>query len=333
MKILITGNLGYVGSKFTEFIRKNDKNIEIYGCDVNLYRNSYVKKSIYKIRKQYAIDFRELTDKNLLGIDAIVHLAALSNDPIGKLIADDTYKVNYEGTKKLVNLAKKSGVKKFIFASSCSVYGFAGSAIKNESDSLKPQTVYAKSKILSEKFLKKITGIQVYILRFGTACGYSNKLRLDLVLNEFVFTALKFKKINILSDGLPYRPMIHVYDMSKAIYACLKDVKKNFYSIFNVGISNFQVIEMANKVAKFCNCKINVNDNVAIDKRSYKVSFDKFNKFAGIYKPSLNIENIIIDLLKNYKKNRISDTKNYLNSKFIRLAVIRKLLKRKKFLF
>jgi nucleoside-diphosphate-sugar epimerase len=328
MKILITGNLGYVGSELTRFILKENKKIEIIGCDINLYPNTYVKKINYKIKKQFIKDYRYLDDNDLEGVYAIIHLAAMSNDPIGKLITTETHKINYVGVKKIIKLAKRNKVKKFIFASSCSVYGSAGSFIKSEKDSTKPLTAYAKSKILSEEFLRKSKGIQSYSLRFGTACGYSNQLRLDLVLNEFVFTALKYKKIKILSNGLPFRPMIHVTDMSKAIFACLKDFKKNNYNMFNVGISNFQVIEMAKKVAKFCKCKISVNPKASHDKRSYKVSFKKFNDFAKTYKPSINIEKIIQDLAKNYKKNKILSLKNYSNSKFIRLATIRKLIKK-----
>ena len=328
MKILITGNLGYVGTELTRFILQKNKKIEIVGCDLKLYPNTYVKKIDYEIKKQHIKDYRDLNDNDLEGVYAIIHLAAMSNDPIGKLITVQTHKVNYVGVKKIINLAKKNKVKKFIFASSCSVYGSAGSFIKSEKDKTKPLTAYAKSKILSENFLKKTNGIQSYSLRFGTACGYSNQLRLDLVLNEFVFTALKYKKIKILSNGLPFRPMIHVTDMSKAIYACLKDSRKTRYNMFNVGISNFQVIEMAKKVANFCKSKISVNSKASHDKRSYKVSFKKFNNFAGIYKPSTTIQKIIQDLAKNYKKNNILSLNNYSNSKFIRLVTIRKLIEK-----
>ena len=326
MKILITGNLGYVGSELTRFILKKNKQIEIIGCDLNLYPNTHVKKVNYNIKKQLLKDYRDLNNNDLHGVYAIIHLAAMSNDPIGKLISSETHKVNYLGVKKIVNLAKNNQVKKFIFASSCSVYGSAGSFIKSEKDKTKPLTAYAKSKILSEKFLKRTSGIQSYSLRFGTACGYSNQLRLDLVLNEFVFTALKYKKIKILSNGLPFRPMIHVTDMSKAIYCCLKNTKIKKFNVFNVGISNFQVIEMAKKVADLCKCKIIVNSKASHDKRSYKVSFKKFNDFAGIYKPTITIKKIIQDLMKNYKLNKLLSLRNYSNSKFIRLVTIRKLI-------
>lgn len=330
MKILITGNLGYVGDDVIRFIQKKNKKIQIIGCDLGLYPKTYVKKPYFKLTKQFHKDYRNLKNEDLKDIFAIVHLAAMSNDPIGNLISSETNKINYEGVKKITKLAKKNGVKKFIFASSCSVYGSAGSFIKNEKDKTKPLTAYAKSKINSEKFLKKTPGIQSYCLRFGTACGYTNQLRLDLVLNEFVFTALKYKKIKILSNGLPFRPMIHVRDMSKAIYACLRDKKTNHFNMFNVGISNFQVIEMANEVAKICKSKIIINPKASPDKRSYKVSFKKFNKFAGIYKPSMSIKKIIRDLIKNYKKNKIINLINYSNSKYIRLATIRKLIKKNK---
>jgi nucleoside-diphosphate-sugar epimerase len=326
MKVLITGNLGYVGSELTRYFLKKNKNIEIIGCDLNLYSNTYVKKNYSKIRKQIIKDYRNLNNHDLKEVSAIIHLAAMSNDPLGNLIAKETMAVNYLGVKTLIKLAKKNSIKKFIFASSCSVFGSGGNLIKTEKDKTKPLTTYAKSKILTEQFLKKQKGIQVYCLRFGTACGFSNQLRLDLVLNEFVFTALKYKRIKILSDGSPYRPMIHVIDMSKAIYACLQSTQKKMFNLFNVGISNFQVAEIAENVANLYKCKVTTNTKANPDKRSYQVSFQKFNDFAGSYKPSINIKKIIKDLGQNYKLHKLLNLKNYSKSKFIRLATIRKLI-------
>lgn len=333
MNILIIGHAGYVGPVLIDQLIKNKKD-KLIGIDTVFFKKKTLfKNKKYKNLKNIIKDVRNISKNDLINIDAIVYLAAISNDPMGNKFQKVTHEINYKSALKIANLAKKTGVKKFIFASSCSMYGFTSSLPKTEKSKLNPLTAYAKSKVLAEKKLKKISTdrFNVVCLRFATACGYSKNIRLDLVLNDFVASAIVNKEVVVLSDGSPWRPMIHVKDMARAIDWAIKGkIKDNFLAI-NAGNNsmNYQIKDIAKKVGKLIKgTKISINSAALPDKRSYKVNFSKFEKMNKKFKPIYDLEKSIIDLKNNYIKNRFK-TKNFRNSQFIRLKVLEKLISNK----
>lgn len=325
MNILITGNNGYIGPVLYKKLKK--QKYFIYGLDTNYFNN----KNFSDI--QFDCDLRNVKKQHFKDIDAIVHLASLSNDPIGNKFNKQTNQINISGTKKIINLAKKTNCKLFIFASSCSVYGKSLSESKSENDPTKPLTPYAKSKIEIENYLKKNSNknFKSICLRFATACGSSPNLRLDLVLNDFVFSSIIKKKIILKSSGNAWRPLIDVQDMSKAISFFLKNYKKTIsnFEIFNVGLnkSNIKIIDLAKIVKKnFKNVKLKF-ENTKDDKRSYKVNFSKYELFVKNNVKHLELKDTIKNLAKNIKLLKINEN-NF--NQFIRLDVLRKLVHTKK---
>ena len=222
MKILVIGNMGYVGPGTVGQIRERYPNAEILGFDIGYFANHLTNTDFLpevKLNKQIIGDVRHFPKEILEGVDAVAYLAAISNDPMGARYEEITMEVNYRSAVRIAEYAKEAGVKKFVYASSCSIYGAADDYPKKEDDSLNPLTAYAKSKVAAEKDLEKYASkdFVVTCLRFATACGMSNRLRLDLVLNDFVAGGIISKEINILSDGTPWRPLINVLDMGLAI--------------------------------------------------------------------------------------------------------------------
>jgi nucleoside-diphosphate-sugar epimerase len=227
---------------------------------------------------------------------------------------------------KIAEEAKKQGVKSFVFASSCSVYGLADVNAKNESSDINPLTAYAKSKTNCEEDLRKVAGNDFVItcLRFATACGFSYRLRLDLVLNDFVASALANKKIEILSDGKPWRPLINVKDMARAMEWAVYRTPEPNYIIINAGSDswNYQVIDLAKAVQKIIpEIEVHVNPNAQPDNRSYKVDFSLFAKMAKGYTPQYDLETTIKELISGLSAIGFSD-KNFRTSNLIRLKTL-----------
>ena len=333
--MLVTGNLGYIGIELTKFLKKKNKNLFIIGYDVGYFKsNFFLKKKISKHTDyQIRTDLREDLFKQLekFKIDAIIHLAAISNDPMGNYFINPTRQINTSSSKKLVNWAKKSGVSKFIFASSCSVYGFS-KKVCNENSKTNPLTEYAKSKITIEKYLNKKTDkkFKAICLRFSTACGASEMLRLDLVLNDFVASAITSNEIRILSDGKALRPLIDVTDMAEALYWALSYDPKNFLSV-NVGNEkmNYQIIELASLVKKYVKtAKISVNQDNK-DNRSYRVDFSKYRKIFPRYSKMKNAKFSIMNLIKMIRMKKFAD-KKFRTGNFMRLVSLKKQIEAKK---
>ncbi len=280
---------------------------------------------------QYFGDVRTINSKMLNGVDAIVHLAAISNDPMGKAFEKETYEINHQASVRLAKMAKKQGVKSFVFASSCSMYGFGGQDAKTENSELSPLTAYAKSKVMTERDLKNIAGdeFKVTALRFSTACGMSDRLRLDLVLNDFVAGAVISRKIQILSDGTPWRPLINVKDMARAFEWALTrggEGGDDFLAV-NVGSNdwNYQVKELAEAVAgAIPGIEISINKNAEPDKRSYRVNFDLFGQLAPEHQPQCDLSTSIKELADGLGTIGFTDA-DFRNSDFIRLKVLRDL--------
>ncbi len=331
MKILIVGNMGYVGPGVVTQLRNTYPNAELIGFDIGYFASSLTKVEFQpevKLNKQIFGDVREFPSEILNGVDSIIYLAAISNDPMGAQYEEITMDVNYRSCVRIAKLAITAGVKSFVFASSCSIYGAADDYPKSETDKLNPLTAYAKSKVESEKELKLLASKEFTItcLRFATACGMSNRLRLDLVLNDFVAGAIVSKEINILSDGTPWRPMIHVLDMALAIEWGVGREASNggeFLAV-NAGTSswNYQVQDLAKAVSKIVpGCKITVNKDAPPDKRSYRANFELFNKLAPNHQPKHDLTATIRELYISIKEMGLTDP-NFRDSKFMRLKIL-----------
>ena len=329
MNILILGNQGYVGSVLTDHLKKSNIGI-IDGYDSGFFAHCLTTKSRFPefgLRKQIFKDVREICADDFVGYDAIIYLSAISNDPMGSEFSDPTFAINHYFAVKAARLARLSGVKSFIFASSCSVYGLSDE-IKKEKSEVNPLTSYAHSKINAERDLEKIAddNFAVTCLRFATACGWSPRFRLDLVLNDFIANAIVKKEIDILSDGSPWRPLIHVNDMARAIeWALNRENKQSFLSL-NVGSNewNYRIIDLANAVSKQDpTVKIRTNKNYIPDNRSYRVDFSLFHLLAPNHRPQVNLEETIDGIKKGLTNYGFKDHQFRKSELWIRLMTIR----------
>jgi len=331
MKILITGNMGYVGPGVVVHLRSVFPEATLIGYDMAYFANCLTNADFLpesKLDKQIFGDIRHVPENILEGVDAVVHLAAVSNDPMGNKYEEVTIDVNHKSSIDIAQKAKAAGVKSFIFASSCSVYGAGGEGAKTEDSELNPLTAYARSKIFTERDLKPLadSSFTVTCLRFATACGMSNRLRLDLVLNDFVAGAVTSKQITILSDGTPWRPLINVKDMAIAIEWAIERPASNggeFLAI-NTGsnVWNYQVKEIAEAVAQIIpGTQVSINTEAPPDKRSYRVNFDLYAKLAPGHQVCRTLTDTIQELKDNLETMGFSDG-NFRNSQLMRLKVL-----------
>ena len=334
MKILITGNMGYVGPLVVRQLRRSYPQAFLAGIDTAYFAHCLTGADMLPERNldiQHFGDVRDLPDSALAGVDAVVHLAAISNDPMGKSFEDVTYEVNHRASVGLAQRAKKAGVRAFVFASSCSMYGLADDTPRKETSPLNPLTAYAISKVRTESDLKDIAdrGFRVTCLRFATACGMSERLRLDLVVNDFVACAVSSGNISILSDGTPWRPLIHVRDMARAIdWAIDRDREQggDFLAV-NVGsnVWNYQVKELADAVAKVIpGVTISVNKNAPPDNRSYRVDFALYERLAPSHQPQVDLLTAVSELHEGLSTMGFRDP-NFRASRFMRLEVLKQL--------
>lgn len=331
MKILIIGNMGYVGPGVVSRLRNTFPNADLFGFDIGYFSSSltnvcYLPEA--KLNKQFFGDVREFPVEILRETDAVIYLAAISNDPMGEKFEQITYDVNYKSCIKIAHEAKKSGVKSFVFASSCSIYGTADENPKTEKDQLNPLTAYAHSKVLAEKGLESLADERFTItcLRFATACGSSLRLRLDLVLNDFIAGAVVSREINILSDGTPRRPLINVLDMAKALEWAIGRKSENGGDFLTVNTGsnawNYQVKELAETVAEIIpDCTVYLNINAPPDKRSYKVCFDLYEQLAPNHQPEFTLTDTIKILYKHLTDMKFEDS-NFRESKLMRLKML-----------
>jgi nucleoside-diphosphate-sugar epimerase len=334
MKILITGNMGYVGSVLVHRLRESYPDASLMGLDLGYFGNCLSSNSIFpecRLNYQYFGDVRNLSAELFSGVDAVVYLAALSNDPLGHAFEEATLDVNYRSCIRAAKMAKEAEVKSFVFASSCSVYGYAEDGARIEACPVNPLTAYAKSKVWTERDLAPLANerFKVSCLRFATACGMSDRLRLDLVLNDFVAGAVAYKKISIQSDGTPWRPLIHVKDMARAIdWAIRRELTAGGpFLIVNVGDDswNYQVKDLAEAVANVIpGVEISINKNAQPDKRSYKVSFEKFKRLAPDYAPEVDLVTAVTELRNGLHAIGFKD-EDFRHSNFIRLKVLTRL--------
>jgi nucleoside-diphosphate-sugar epimerase len=329
LKILITGNMGYVGPEVAKYLRGRRPNSKLHGFDNAYFAHCLTGSPVLPERyleEQFYGDVRELS-LDLKGYDAVIQLAAISNDPMGNQFQAVTLDINQNTTVSLARAAAAAGVKNFVFASSCSVYGIADGAPRKETDPLNPITAYAKSKIGAEQELAAIdTEMVITCLRFATACGMSDRLRLDLVLNDFVACALSRGQISVLSDGSPWRPLIDVADMARAIdWAIDRPVGVGGrYLAVNAGSDdrNYQVRDLANAVAKSVpGTGVSINTSAPADSRSYKVDFGLFRSLAPNHQPVVSLDQSIQNLIAGLRKMDFKDV-DFRSSSLMRLKVL-----------
>ncbi len=280
MKVLVTGTEGYLGCLFAPLLLEQGH--EVTAVDTGFYKSGWLYNGTNLTAKTLNKDIRHITLEDLQGIDAIVHMAELSNDPTGQLSPTITYDINHKGTVRLAQLAKQVGITRFVYMSSCSVYGIASTDEVTEESPVNPQTAYAECKVLVERDLTQMAddSFSPTFMRNATAFGASPRMRFDVVINNLSGLAWTTKEIKMTSDGTPWRPVVHALDIAKALICVLEAPRDIIHNqIFNVGDSanNYQVKQIAEIVADvFTGCELSFGSQNA-DNRSYRVGFDKIN--------------------------------------------------------
>jgi len=328
LRVLITGDRGYIGTIMVRYLAARGH--EVTGLDTDYYFDGdfgFPPNGYRRLKK----DIRDVAVEDLVGFDAVMHLAALSNDPVGSLREEWTYDINYEGSVKLARLAKEAGIRRFLYSSSCSMYGAAEGDMLTEEAPLRPVTAYAVSKVRTEEALANLADADFAptFMRNATAYGVSPRLRVDIVLNNLVGWAVTTGKIRILSDGTPWRPIVHVEDIAQA-FALVLEAPHAVVSdqAFNIGSNdqNYQVRELAAIVAKVAtNCSVEYAGEAGPDPRNYRVDFSKFARAFPAFQPAWDALKGARQLYEAYRAEGLTP-ESFQGRKYIRLNQIRHLL-------
>lgn len=328
MRVLITGHKGYIGSVLTPMLVEAGH--EVVGLDSDIFVGSAFSDPPVKIT-ELKLDIRDVKPDVFQGIDAVLHLAAISNDPIGNLNPELTYEINHRASVRLARLAKDAGCTRFVFSSSCSTYGAAGDDILGEEAAFNPVTPYGHSKVLVEQDVAKLAGddFSPTFLRNATAYGLSSRPRFDLVVNDLVAYAYTIGQVYLKSDGSPWRPLVHIEDISRAFLAVLQAPRERVHNqALNVGRNeeNYRIREVAEIVREVVpGCRIEYAPDAGPDKRTYRVNFNKITRLLPEFQPVWNVRRGAEELYAAYQEVGLK-REDFEGPRFKRIDHIKQLL-------
>jgi nucleoside-diphosphate-sugar epimerase len=329
MRVLVTGHKGYIGSALTPLLREAGH--EVIGLDSGWFESDSRLKPARGHVPSLSKDVRDVIESDLAGFDAVMHLAGLCNDPLGDMNAEWTFEINHLATVRLARMAREQGVSRFIFSSTCSVYGASGDVLLSEDSAPRPITPYAESKVRTEDDLSRLAGpgFAPVHLRNATAYGVSSALRADLVLNNLVGWAYTTGRIMIMSDGTPWRPLVHIEDIARAFISVLHaPVETVSDQVFNVGrtADNYQVRDLADIVGETVpGCQVEYAPGGGPDPRCYRVNCDKLQQAAPEFQPQWDARKGAQELYAAMRS--VGMTHDYfVSSKFMRIKRIKELI-------
>jgi nucleoside-diphosphate-sugar epimerase len=325
MNVFVTGHHGYIGAHLVELLK--DAGHRVTGCDLDLYQAAEWEPAV-RPDVELIADVRHLTARQLEGHDAVCHLAAISNDPMGDLNAELTLSVNRDGSVHLARIAKQAGVPRYLFSGSCSVYGQGETLDIDETGTLNPLTAYAKSKIDTETAVRPLADADFSptFLRNATAYGHSPMLRIDLVVNNLLACAHATGEIRIMSDGSPWRPLVHCRDIARAFVALMEAPRERVHDlVVNVGGNdeNYQVRDVAGYVQELIpGAAISYTGEVGADPRDYRVNFDRLGRVLPDFRLQYTLERGMEELYDRYREHGFS-VADFEGPRFVRLRTLR----------
>ena len=331
MRVLVTGYHGYIGTVLSRLFMA--KGHQVIGADIHLYERCTFgdepRLAVEVLRK----DIRDLEPGDLAGCDAVVHLAGLCNDPLGDLLPETTIGINHRATTRLAEVAREAGVQRFVFSSTCSVYGAAGEDWVNETSAANPVTPYGQSKLDAEHDLRRLASndFSPVFLRSATAYGFSSRIRFDLVLNNLVAYACAKGDVLLKSDGLPWRPIVHIEDISRAFLAAVEAPRDVVHAeVFNVGVTteNYQIREIAEIVEEVVpGSAVRYAPQASPDKRSYRVDCSKISRVLPGFRPQWTARRGAEELYERYQTIGLT-VEDFEGPRYQRLAHLKHLLAR-----